>query len=135
MKGRVRTVDSVRTGDRIILRWPEKETETSPLAAKVPVLYEDASLVVFNKPWNMPCHPVKRHQNDTLGNVFAAQGTALPFRPVNRLDKDTTGIVVVAKDPYTASRLARQCGKGILGHSLWLPATALGDRRRSDPPG
>ena len=36
----VRTVDSVRTGDRIILRWPEKETETSPLAAKVPVLYE-----------------------------------------------------------------------------------------------
>ena len=73
-------------------------------------MYEDESLVVFNKPWNMPCHPVKKHQNDTLGNVFAAlcaaRGLTLPFRPVSRLDKDTTGIVVVAKDPYTASRLA-----------------------------
>ena len=133
----VRTVDSVRTGDRIILRWPEKETETSPLAAKVPVLYEDASLVVFNKPWNMPCHPEKRHQNDTLGNVFAAQGTALPFRPVNRLDKDTTGIVVVAKDPYTASRLAGNVEKEYLAILCGCPQQRLGTVdapiRRVDP--
>ncbi|MFQ9846795.1 MAG: pseudouridine synthase [[Clostridium] leptum] len=107
------------------------------MAAKVPVLYEDASLVVFNKPWNMPCHPVKRHQNDTLGNVFAAQRTALPFRPVNRLDKDTTGIVVVAKDPYTASRLAGNVEKEYLAILCGCPQQRLGTVdapiRRVDP--
>ena len=106
----LRTIDLVWAGDQITLRWPERETTAVPLAVRVPVLYEDESLVVFNKPWDMPCHPVKKHQNDTLGNVFAAlcaaRGLTLPFRPVSRLDKDTTGIVVVAKDPYTASRLA-----------------------------
>lgn len=68
----LRTIDLVWAGDQITLRWPERETTAVPLAVRVPVLYEDESLVVFNKPWDMPCHPVKKHQNDTLGNVFAA---------------------------------------------------------------
>ena len=106
----LRTIDLVWAGDQITLRWPERETTAVPLAVRVPVLYEDESLVVFNKPWDMPCHPVKKHQNDTLGNVFAAlcaaRGLRFPSGLSAGLDKDTTGIVVVAKDPYTASRLA-----------------------------
>lgn len=134
----LRTIDLVWAGDQITLRWPERETTVVPLAVRVPVLYEDESLVVFNKPWDMPCHPVKKHQNDTLGNVFAAlcaaRGLTLPFRPVSRLDKDTTGIVVVAKDPYTASRLAGRDRKRISGDSLWMPQAAFRRHRRADSP-
>ncbi len=73
-------------------------------------MYEDESLVVFNKPWDMPCHPgekaSKRYAGQRICRIVRRSGLTLPFRPVSRLDKDTTGIVVVAKDPYTASRLA-----------------------------
>ena len=137
----IRTIDTVRAGDRIVLRWPEQEAASVPLAAQVPVLYEDASLVVFNKPWNMPCHPVRKHQDDTLGNVFAArcaaQGQTLPFRPVNRLDKDTTGIVVAAKDPYAASKLAGNVEKEYLAILCGCPDEKSGTIdapiRRVDP--
>ena len=137
----IRTIDTVRAGDRIVLRWPEQEAASVPLAEQVPVLYEDASLVVFNKPWNMPCHPVRKHQDDTLGNVFAArcaaQGQTLPFRPVNRLDKDTTGIVVAAKDPYAASKLAGNVEKEYLAILCGCPDEKSGTIdapiRRVDP--
>lgn len=113
----IRTVDPVRAGDTVTLIWPEEERVEAALSctAEVPVLYEDEWLVVFNKPFDMPSHPAKKHQTDTLGNVFAArmakEGKSQPFRPVNRLDKDTTGIVVAAKDAYTASKLAGKVEK------------------------
>ncbi len=137
----IRTVDPVRQGDVVSLRWEEEENQMSFSSVQVPVLYEDASLVVFNKPWNMPCHPSRRHQADTLGNVFAArcaqQGRMLPFRPVNRLDKDTTGIVVVAKDPYVAGCLAGKIEKEYLGILCGCPPQTSGTVdapiRRVDP--
>lgn len=114
----VRTIDPVQTGDRLLLRWREEGESPAASAKTVQVLYEDEALIVFNKPWDMPCHPAKRHQSDTLGNVFAARcaaaGQPLPFRPVNRLDKDTTGIVVAAKNQFAASRLAGQVEKEYL---------------------
>jgi len=114
----VRTIDPIRTGDQLLLRWREQERCPAASSLTVQVLFEDGSLIVFNKPWDMPCHPSKRHQTDTLGNVFAARcaadGQVLPFRPVNRLDKDTTGIVVVAKNQYAASRLAGRIEKEYL---------------------
>ena len=63
----------------------------------VPIVFEDNSLVVFNKPPNMVVHPVKSAQCGTLVNflIYRFQDT-LPitsdrFRPgiVHRLDKDT----------------------------------------------
>ncbi|MDD3192946.1 MAG: RluA family pseudouridine synthase [Oscillospiraceae bacterium] len=137
----IRTVDLVRAGDLVALCWPERAAETALSAAPVPVLYEDEELVVFNKPWDMPCHPAKKHQSDTLGNVFAAhcaaQGLILPFRPVNRLDKDTTGIVVAAKSQYTAAQLAGKIEKEYLAILCGCPSSVKGTVdapiRRVDP--
>ncbi len=126
----VRTIDPVQTGDQLLLRWREEGAGPAASAETVQVLYEDEALIVFNKPWDMPCHPAKRHQGDTLGNVFAARcaaaGQTLPFRAVNRLDKDTTGIVVAAKNQFAASRLAGQVEKQYLAILCGIPQPPTG---------
>ena len=75
-----------------------------------PVLYEDADVVVFDKPPGMPVHPSHRHREDTLANLFAARygekGVGCSFHPINRLDKDTSGLCVVAKHPVAAAALS-----------------------------
>jgi 23S rRNA pseudouridine1911/1915/1917 synthase len=110
-----RTIDLVKDGDVIALMPEEQAPEFIPRAAEVEVLYEDDSVVVFNKPAGMPCHPSKGHMEDTLANVFAArcaaEGAPRPFRGVYRLDKNTTGAVVAAKTQYAAGRLMHGTSK------------------------
>ncbi|MBR5512576.1 MAG: RluA family pseudouridine synthase [Ruminococcus sp.] len=100
-----RTVDMVQNGDTITLRQIENsEIEANP-ALDVPVVFENDSVVVFDKPAGMPVHPSARHRTDTLGNFFAARYGELVFRPVNRLDKDTSGLCLVAKNSHSANIL------------------------------
>ena len=82
----------------------------------VPIVFEDKSLVVFNKPANMVVHPVQLSQRGTLVNflVHRYQDT-LPttydqFRPgiIHRLDKDTSGLIVIAKTAFCANALITQ---------------------------
>lgn len=102
----IRTIDRVHEGERILLR---EEEGVHPLRANselhVSVLYEDADVVVFDKPAMMPVHPSTRHTDDTLGNYFAVMYPTLTFRPVSRLDRDTTGCVITAKSQYAAAFL------------------------------
>ncbi len=100
-----RTVDIVENGDIITLRQNEKsEIEANP-DLDVPIVFENDSVVVFDKPAGMPVHPSTRHRSDTLGNFFAARYGELVFRPVNRLDKDTSGLCLVAKNSHSANIL------------------------------
>ena len=75
------------------------------------MLYEDDDLVIYNKPPFLAMHPAKRHQSDTLANVYAASHPESTFRPVYRLDRDTDGICVCAKNALAASRLAGRVEK------------------------
>jgi len=112
----IRSIDKLKTDDLLRLELPEEEKEgLCPSAKQVPVIYEDEDIIVYDKPADMPSHPAKRYQQDTLANVYAADwlrkngGEAAPiFRPVNRLDRNTTGLVIAAKHPYAASRLGGQ---------------------------
>ena len=92
------------------------EGDLIPEDLNVPIIFEDNSLVVFNKPANMVVHPVKSSQCGTLVNflIHKYQDT-LPkiydkFRPgiVHRLDKDTSGLIVVAKTEVCANSLIAQ---------------------------
>ena len=108
MDGRhIRTVDTLRAGAVIRVVTDAARRSYPPSAATALVLYEDADIIIFNKPAGMPCHPSKGHPFDTLANVFAARpGTSgLFFRPVGRLDKDTSGAVLCAKHAHAAHRL------------------------------
>ena len=78
------------------------------------VLYEDAHLIVFDKPAGLVVHPAPGNPDGTLVNALLAhcgdslQGIGGERRPgiVHRLDKDTSGLMVAAKTEAAHRRLS-----------------------------
>ncbi len=105
----LRTIDTVHFGDVVILNMPVDKNDIIPVKGKLDILFEDESIIIIDKPYDMPVHPTKIHQRDTLANYLVymqkQRGESYTFRAINRLDKDTSGIVVIAKDRYSASNL------------------------------
>ncbi len=105
----LRTIDKIYAGDIIEITLPSEKNEITPVAGELDVIYEDEFLIVVNKPFGMPVHPVKVHQEDTLANIIAYKymNSEFVFRASNRLDRDTSGAVIIAKDRHTASLLQK----------------------------
>ena len=107
---------AVKTGDRIGVEIPEPVAPAPlPEDIPVPVLYEDADLIVVDKPAGMVVHPAAGHDSGTLVNALLHQvedlsGIGGQLRPgiVHRLDKGTSGVMVVAKHDRSHEDLARQ---------------------------
>lgn len=105
--------------------WPRRPKTQGPVRmiapAEVPgwVVYEDAHLLVVNKPGDVVCHPSKAGPWSSLVGALR-EYTGLPtVHLVFRLDRETSGIVVLAKEPTMASRLQvamqrRNVGKAYL---------------------
>lgn len=98
----------VQCGDSIQVCVPPQtsELELQPSPLPLEVLYEDAAIVVIDKPAQLTVHPGSGTGEDTLAHRFlhhcGAACTDLPGHPlrpgiVHRLDKDTTGVMVLAK--------------------------------------
>jgi len=111
---------SPRAGDAIVITWPEpKPAIAQPENIGVEPLYEDADLLVLNKPAGMVVHPAAGNAEHTLVNALlhhcAGQlsGIGGVARPgiVHRLDKETSGCLVVAKNDATHLALAAQFEK------------------------
>jgi 23S rRNA pseudouridine1911/1915/1917 synthase len=97
---------------------PPAPVPARPAAEAIPlsIVYEDASLIVLDKPAGMVAHPAAGHASGTLVNALIAHcgaslsGIGGEMRPgiVHRLDKDTSGLLVVAKTDRAHRRLAAQ---------------------------
>ena len=93
-----------------------QETELRPQDIPLDVVYEDADVLVVNKPKGLVVHPAAGHADDTLVNgLLYALGDDLSgingeLRPgiVHRIDKDTSGLLAVAKNDYAHTMLASQ---------------------------
>ncbi len=79
------------------------------------MVYEDADVVVVNKPKGMVVHPSVGHPNGTLVNALMyhikdLSGIHDVVRPgiVHRIDKDTSGLLMVAKNDHAHQSLAQQ---------------------------
>ncbi len=111
----IRSIDTLRGGDMVILSMPDDRNEIIPVDLPVEVVYEDDTVIVFNKPPYMPVHPVHEHRLDTLANAAVyysrAKGENYAFRAVNRLDRDTSGLVLCAKSSYAVTFLAKNTDK------------------------
>lgn len=92
----------LKRGDVLSLDIDDKPEDVSPYIIPVDlpieVVYEDESVTVVNKPYNMPSHPSLGHKLDTVANALAHRykGETYVFRPVNRLDRDTSGCMLTA---------------------------------------
>ena len=92
-------------GDYRLLIPPPAPAEPLPEAIPLTVLYEDAHLIVIDKPAGMAAHPAPGSETGTLVNALlhhcgaSLSGIGGVARPgiVHRLDKDTSGVMVAAK--------------------------------------
>lgn len=111
-------LETLHTGDVVTLRLPEDKKELPPVEIPLRLIYEDADLLVVDKPAGMPVHPSPGHDCDSLANAvtayFQGKGEQVSIRPVYRLDKDTTGVMLLAKNAFAAARLAKGVHKGYL---------------------
>ncbi len=73
-----------------------------------PVVYEDADLLVINKPAGLVCHPTKGDEYSSLISRIRLylNGAAKPHL-IHRLDRETSGIVLAAKNPEAAGELGK----------------------------
>ena len=107
----------VKPGDEIVMEVPAP-TAAEPRAQAMPlsIAYEDAHLIVIDKPAGLVVHPAAGHADGTLVNALLAHcgdslsGIGGVRRPgiVHRLDKDTSGLLVVAKTDAAHHGLAAQ---------------------------
>jgi 23S rRNA pseudouridine1911/1915/1917 synthase len=83
-----------------------------PEAIPLAIVYEDADLLVVDKPAGLVVHPGAGHWGGTLLNGVVAHHPACANLPragiVHRLDKDTSGLMVVAKTLESQTALVRQ---------------------------
>ena len=94
---------------------PLSESAPGPEALELPILYQDADLLVVDKPAGMVVHPAAGHSAGTLVNallyhVHDLSGVGGVKRPgiVHRLDRGTSGLMVVAKHDAAHEALSRQ---------------------------
>jgi 23S rRNA pseudouridine1911/1915/1917 synthase len=95
---------------------PRETTELIPENIPLDIIYEDDDLLVLNKEASMVVHPAYGNWTGTLVNALVYHFGHLPthrngeIRPglVHRIDKGTSGLLVIAKNDYAMTHLARQ---------------------------
>ncbi len=133
-----RASERVREGQVAVVEVPAPEPAV-PVAEDiaVPILWQDAHLLVVDKPAGLVVHPGAGHGTGTLVNALLhhvgdLSGVGGALRPgiVHRLDRDTSGLMVVAKDDATHRVLAAQfSGRTVekeyaaVVHSVPVPAS------------
>lgn len=106
----------LKAGQVVRFTLPEPEvTELIPENIPLDVVYEDADIIVVNKPVGMVVHPAAGNLSGTLVNALLYHvkdlaGIGGELRPgiVHRIDKDTSGLLVVAKNDAAMRSLAEQ---------------------------
>lgn len=110
----------IKPGDEIVLMSLVNPDHTQLKEENIPldIVYEDADVLVINKPANMVVHPGVGNFSGTLLNGVAYHlkqqqpditEESLPrYGLVHRIDKNTTGLIVLAKTPEAAAHLAKQ---------------------------
>jgi 23S rRNA pseudouridine1911/1915/1917 synthase len=103
-------------GDRVNINIPP-ESPPALAAENIPlkIIYEDADLLVIDKPAGLAVHPAPGTPSHTLVNAIlhylpglAAEADSLRPGIVHRLDKDTSGLILVAKNRVAQANLSDQ---------------------------
>ncbi len=99
-----------------ILADDKTPSDIVPNDGPVNILYEDADLLVVDKPAALAVHPCSGSWEDSLGarlvHYYHLIGLKADFHPVHRLDKGTSGLMVVAKHPAAQHILTKQLHSG-----------------------
>ena len=130
-----KTSVKIKAGDQLSIELrptPQSQAFIAEVMA-LDVVYEDAHLLVINKPAGLVVHPAPGNWQGTLLNGLLARDSSAASMPragiVHRLDKDTSGLMVVARQRKTMDQLvsmiaARTVSREYLaiGQGQWLGA-------------
>ncbi|MCG3085300.1 RluA family pseudouridine synthase [Anoxybacillus sp. LAT_35] len=102
--------------DEVVISIPSPEPlDVAPEPIPLDIYYEDADVLVVNKPRGMVVHPAPGHMHGTLVNALLAHCQDLSgingvLRPgiVHRIDKDTSGLLMIAKNDLAHESLVNQ---------------------------
>ena len=117
-------------GEVYTVDLPDPEPiEAIPQDIPLDVVYEDADVIVVNKPVGMVVHPAAGHPDGTLVNALlyhcggSLSGINGKLRPgiVHRIDRDTSGLIIAAKNDASHLALAAQ----LEDHSLYREYHAI----------
>jgi len=103
----------VRGDEVVVLRaQPTQAVELAPESIALDIRYEDAEVLVINKPAGLVVHPGAGQPGGTLQNALLHHDARLAEIPragiVHRLDKDTSGLMVVARTLRAHTALVEQ---------------------------
>lgn len=107
----------LKSGEIALVEIPEPEVQDIlPEDIPLDIVYEDADLLVVNKPKGMVVHPAAGHFSGTLVNALmyhckdSLSGINGEIRPgiVHRIDRDTSGLLIVAKNDFAHIGLSEQ---------------------------
>lgn len=109
--------------EALTVSLPDPEPiDAQPQDIPLDVVYEDADVIVVNKPKGLVVHPAPGHPDGTLVNALlyhcggSLSGVGGALRPgiVHRIDRDTSGLIIAAKNDFSHQALAAQ----LQDHSL-----------------
>lgn len=100
----------------VVLPDPPRDTEVYPEDIPLDIVYEDDDLLLVNKKPGMVVHPGYNNYTGTLVNALTFHLNQLPTLPgntgrpglVHRIDKGTSGLLVIAKNEWAMTYLAKQ---------------------------
>lgn len=104
-------------GEAVSVTLPEPEpAEARPQEIPLDVVFEDADVIVVNKPAGLVVHPAPGHPDGTLVNALlhhcgdSLSGVGGALRPgiVHRIDRDTSGLIIAAKNDAAHQALSAQ---------------------------
>ena len=146
---RTRAVEILHAGDILTVQLPPDETDglvIEPVDLPLNVVYEDADILVVDKPAGMPVHPTSGHRRDTLANAVAWHCLQLDdsfsFHCCNRLDRDTSGLILLSRHALSAAviscamadRQIHRTYQAIVKGRLTQPGTVHAPISREAPP-
>jgi 23S rRNA pseudouridine1911/1915/1917 synthase len=132
--------DRLAAGDELLFYGPPTWLAEGPLPRgeiSLPVVYEDAAILVIDKPAGIATHGFSGRDTDTLANLLVARRPDLArvgkrWEPgmVHRLDRETSGLLLVAKTPsafeHLRSQFRRRQVKKIYWALVWGKTPAQG---------
>ncbi len=107
-----------KIGEGISVIIPDERIK--PENIPLDIVYEDAEIIIVNKPAGMVCHPTAKIRKGTLINALLFHTSLADCgkedRPgiVHRLDKDTSGLLVVAKTKTAYCSLVKMIKERII---------------------
>lgn len=104
-----------RLGAQVVVLGPRAKPELLPERIPLSILYEDADVLIVDKPAGLVMTPGDGHRAGTLANALRGLNRPLstvegPLRPgiVHRLDRFTSGALIVCKDDAIHGEIARE---------------------------